>query len=258
MIDLHAHLLPGIDDGAETMADAVDMVRAARDDGIGVIVATPHRNRWSAPSDRPDVERHLATLQDRVEREQLAVRVLLGSEAYVAPDLVEQVQSGRVWTINQGRYLLIEWPYDYYPPYSEQVIFELQLQGIVPIVAHAERYRIVRREPSYLATLIERGVVVQVTAGSLLGALGTEIQRVAEQLLISGLAQVLASDAHDLVHRPPILRAARDRAAELIGEARARAMVSDVPEQILANRLVDLPPPKPQRSRPFWAFWKSG
>jgi protein-tyrosine phosphatase len=174
----------------------------------------------------------------------------------MAPDLPEQVRRGQVWTINGGRYLLVEWPYDQYPPYSEQVLFDLQIKGICPIVAHPERYRIVRRDASALAPLVERGIVVQLTASSLLGEAGPEVQRTAEALLARNLAHLLASDAHSPTRRPPVLRAARDRASELVGEARAQSMIQDVPDQILENRTLELPPPKLQPSRSFWEFWR--
>jgi protein-tyrosine phosphatase len=256
VIDLHTHLLPGVDDGAKTVDEAVAMVRVARENGIAAMVATPHRNAWSYWADRSDGERRLADVVDACARAGLTVRLALGSEAYMAPDLVEQVRRGQVWTINGGRYLLVEWPYEQYPPYSEQVLFDLQIKGLCPIVAHPERYRVVRRDVAVLAPLVERGMVVQVTASGLLGKDGPEVQRIAETLLVRNLAHLLASDAHGPTRRPPLLRAARERASELVGEARAQAMVQDGPEQVLENRTLDLPPPSVQPPKSFWEFWR--
>ncbi len=258
MIDLHNHILPGVDDGASDLDDALAMARLARDDGITTIVATPHRNLWSYHAEPADARRRLAELRQACAGAGCDVELLLGGEAYVAPDLAEQVRRGLALTINDGRYLLVEWPYDLYPPYSDQAIFELQVRGIVPIVAHAERYRVVRRNIHFLAPLVERGVIVQVTAGSLLGEAGPEVQRVAEALLVEGLAQVLATDSHSVTRRPPVLSAARDRAEDLVGAERAHALVGDVPRQILENRPVELPAPKVRRTKGFWTFWRSG
>ncbi len=258
MVDLHSHILPGVDDGAATLADALAMARAARDDGIATVVATPHRNPWAYRADRADAERRLDEVRVACRQEGIEITLLLGGESHIAPDLVDQVERGAAITINGGRFLLVEWPYEQYPEYSEQVIFDLQVHGIVPIVAHAERYRFVRRDPNYLATLIERGVVVQVTASSLLGEFGPDIRKLTEILLTHGLAHVIATDSHSVDRRAPTLSAARDRAAELVGEDCARAMVADVPSQVVDNHSFDLPPPKPYRPQPFWAFWRSG
>jgi protein-tyrosine phosphatase len=258
VIDLHSHIIPGVDDGAATIDDALAMARVARDDGIVVVVATPHRSPWTYWEERADAERRLEELRAACRREGIELRLLLGSEAYIAPDLVEQVEKGLALTINGGRYLLIEWPYEQYPAYSERVLFELQVHGVVPIIAHAERYRVVRRDPSYLATLIERGVLVQVTASSLLGELGPEIRRTTEILVASHLAHLIASDSHGVDRRPPVLSVARDRAAALVGEAAARAMVSDTPRRVIEDQPIELPAPKLRKPQRFWAFWRSG
>lgn len=258
MIDLHTHILPGVDDGVETLDGALALVRRAREDGITTMVATPHRNPRMYSADRVDAERRLEVAREACRHAGLDVRILLGGESFMAPDLVEQVDSGLALTINGGRYLLIEWPYDQYAAYGEEIIFRLQAERrIVPIMAHAERYSFVSRNLRDLARLVHRGLLVQVTAASLLGEFGPEIQRVTERLLTSGLAHVIASDSRGVDHRPPMLSAARDRAAKLVGEARAQAMVTDVPRRIIDDEAIDVPPPTLARSKPFWAFWKS-
>src|SRR5438105_3274180 len=188
VIDLHTHILPGVDDGARTIEESVEMARVARADGIATMVATPHRNAWSYCAEPADGERRLAEVVAACAEAGLDLRLLLGSEAYIAPDLTEQVRAGQAWPINSGRYLLVEWPYEQYPVYSEQVLFDLQVKGFCPVIAHPERYRIVRRDVNVLAPLVERGIVVQVTANSLLGQAGPEVQRVAEALVVQNLA----------------------------------------------------------------------
>jgi protein-tyrosine phosphatase len=258
VIDLHTHLLPGVDDGAGTLAEAVAMARLAAADGVTTIVATPHRNPWSYRADRADAERRLEEVRRACQCEGIAVRLLLGGESYIAPDLPEQLETGLALTINGSRYLLIEWPLAEYPPYSDQVIFELQVRGIIPVVAHAERYRFVQRDPQGLARQVERGVLAQVTASSLLGEFGPRVRRASEDLLTRGLAHLIASDSHGPERRAPVLSRARARAAELVGEGRARALVEDVPRAIINDERVDLPPPVLPKPRPFWMFWRVG
>jgi protein-tyrosine phosphatase len=257
LIDLHTHILPGVDDGAENLASSVAMARLARADGITTIVATPHRNPWSYCSEPEHARRLLESVRDACRAADCDVEILLGGEAHIAPDLPDQLRQGIALTINDSRYLLIEWPIDLFPPYSDQVIFDLQVRGIVPIIAHAERYRAVHRDTRFLVPLIERGVVVQVTAGSLLGDAGPVTRKVAETMLADNLAHLLASDSHSVTRRPPVLSTARDRAGEIVGAERAHAMVDEVPRLILDNRPLSLPAPNPGRSRPFWAFWRS-
>ncbi|HUX88580.1 MAG TPA: CpsB/CapC family capsule biosynthesis tyrosine phosphatase [Chloroflexota bacterium] len=256
MIDLHTHILPGVDDGAKEIGDAVAMAQVALADGITTIVATPHRNPWAYTAEIADAQRRLDEVRAACDKAGLGVRLILGGEAFVAPDSADQVRDGLALTINQSRYLLLEWPFDQYPAYSDQAVFDLQVRGIVPLMAHAERYRFFQRDVQKLRGLVERGVLVQVTGSSLTGGHGPEPQKLAELLLTSGLAHVLASDAHSADFRPPILSTAFQRAIELVGEARARAMVVDVPQEVIDNRSVDLPPVDPPVSRPFWAFWR--
>jgi protein-tyrosine phosphatase len=258
LIDLHTHILPGVDDGAENLAVAVAMAQMARDDGVTTIVATPHRNPWAYCAEPDQARQLLAGLQKACHEAGCDVELLLGGEAHIAPDLPNQLRQGVALTINDTRYLLIEWPVDLFPAYSDRVIFDLQVRGIMPIIAHAERYRVVQRNVRFLVPLIERGLVVQVTASSLLGEAGPVTQHVAETMLVENLAHVLASDSHSVTRRPPVLSAARARAAELVGAERARALVEAVPRAIVDNRALSLPVPSPSRgNKPFWAFWRS-
>ena len=258
MIDLHNHILPGVDDGAETVEDSLAMARMALDDGITTIVATPHRNSWTYHDPAADAHRRLNELKNRCEDAGCTVELLLGGEAYIAPDLAEQVKMGLALTIHGSRYLLVEWAIDQFPAYADQAIFDLRVQGIVPIIAHAERYRAVQRNVDSLASLVRRGAMVQVTAASLTGYSGPGARRAAERILVANLGHVLATDSHSIERRPPTLATARVRAEELIGAERARSLVVDVPRKILDNESIDLPDPIERESRPFWAFWRSG
>lgn len=246
-----------MDDGAETIDESVAMARLARDDGITTIVATPHRSAWAYRAPIAEAQRLVAEVQDACRQTGCDVEIVLGGESYLVPELAEQVHSGLALTLNGGRYLLVEWPYSQYPLFADQVFFELQLRGIVPIVAHAERYHVVQRDVHWLNALVERGITIQVTASSLLGDAGASQRKLVETILSDNLCHVLASDSHSVKRRPPALRAARDRAGELIGVERAQALVFDVPRQILDNRPIELPAPVVHRPRSFWTFWRS-
>jgi protein-tyrosine phosphatase len=258
LIDLHNHIMPGVDDGAETIEDSLAMARMAFDDGITTVVATPHRNSWTYDAPPDDAQRRLAELQDACRGAGCDLEILLGGEAFIAPDLGAQVKRGLALTINSSRYLLVEWAIDQFPAYADESVFNLRVQGIVPIIAHAERYRAVQRQVESLATLVRRGAMVQVTASSLTGEAGPNARRCAEQILLANLGHVLATDSHSIRRRLPVLSAARARAEELIGAERARSLVLDVPRLVLDNQPIELPEPIETPTKPFWAFWRSG
>jgi protein-tyrosine phosphatase len=136
------------------------------------------------------------------------------------------------------------------------VLFDLRLKGFVPLLAHAERYLIVQSNINMLVPLVERGTLMQVTAGSLLGHFGPEARRAAEVMLSHGTAHVLASDAHSPEYRPPLLSEGMARAAQIVGERAARALVEDFPRALVEDRPIEPPLPREYRPRPIWAFWR--
>ncbi|MBU0495769.1 MAG: hypothetical protein KKA73_24655 [Chloroflexi bacterium] len=257
-IDLHSHILPGFDDGAQDMAQALDMARMAVADGVGRIVATPHsvEGVWmQLPSAvRESVDR----LQTACQDDGLDLVIVPGLEVYIAPDLPRRITREPGCTLGGTRYLLLEFPLQQYPHYVEQIVFELQVAGLVPIIAHPERYTAVIKNPQLLYTLVERGVLTQLTAASLVGVFGSEVQDTARLFLTHGLAHVIASDAHGIGQRSPRLSEAVAVAAELIGEDRAQAMVTDMPARILADERLFVPPPEPlprHSKRRRWRLW---
>jgi protein-tyrosine phosphatase len=256
-IDLHSHILPGFDDGAQDDAQALRMARMAVADGVECVVATPHSvdGVWVQ---LPDAVREATTrLQAMCQEQGIDLRIVPGLEAYIAPDLPGRVTREPGCTLGGTRYLLLEFPLQQYPRYVEQTIFELQVAGFVPIIAHPERYTEVIKDPSLIHTLVERGVLTQVTAASLTGAFGREVQETAQMFLAHGLTHVIASDAHGTGPRSPMLSEAVAVAAELVGEDRALAMATETPARILADERVDVAPPEPlqQRKRRRWRFW---
>jgi protein-tyrosine phosphatase len=220
-VDLHSHVLPGIDDGAGTAEVALEMLRVAAADGTRFIVATPHVGSVS----RQQILRGVETLNEFAQSQGVNISVLPGSEVRLTPAAVTAFADGQLMTLNQTSYLLIELPLGGpWPPQVAQVVFDLQMAGASPVLAHAERYHPLRQSPELLVELVRAGVVVQINASSLLGQGGERAQRAAEQLVRSRLAHVVASDAHDARLRPPVLSAAMRRVAELAGSEEARLM----------------------------------
>ena len=255
MIDIHAHILPGLDDGAQTLEEAVRLANAACEDGIVAVVATPHADGTFGRR-LGYTEQRLTELRQAFLASGLKLEVMPGCEALLTPEIAARAAAGQYLTLNGSRYLLVEWPIYQLPTYVHQALFELRLKGFVPVLAHAERYQAVQTDVNMLVTLVERGALVQVTSGSLLGEFGPEAQRTAEIMLEHGLAHALASDVHSAIHRPPLLSAGATRATRLIGSDAARALVVDTPRAIVEDQPIELPSPRPYRRRPFWAFWR--
>lgn len=250
MIDIHTHLLYGADDGASTLEEALDMVRRAQADGITAMVATPHSTNLPPALVADEIPRRVQALQEELDRNGMAVRLYPGLENYLDLELPKRLEAGHALPLNRGPYVLVELPLTQYPLYTEHVLFELQIKGLVPVLAHPERNADVSRDHSLLERLVERGVLAQVTAASLLGAFGTEVKRSAEAFVKRRLVHIIASDAHGPAgHRSPVLSAAVAAASRLVGREQAQAMVTSLPQAILEGRRLAVEPPLPARRR---------
>jgi protein-tyrosine phosphatase len=248
-IDTHCHILPGLDDGPVTLDGAMEMARLAVADGVRHAVATPHLEAWN-----PEVCRRAQAGVQALQRELALSNVSLalhsGAEMMLTRVLLDPSDHARLHTLNGTRYILIELPACDYPLYTSEVVFALQLRGLVPILAHPERNAAIQDDLNRLADLVERGLLSQITAHSLLDGADRQVRRCAEQMLKRGLAHLIASDAHDSTLRGPGLSAGVRAAGRILGRERAEAMVTRIPEAILADRDVDpavLAPPEPVR-----------
>ena len=257
MIDLHSHILPGIDDGAQSIEDSVEMARVASDDGIKTIAATPHSTELPSGYSYQDLLTLLERLEEELIRRELKLKVVAGLENYISPEIIRRVEEGAAVTLNGTKYILVELPLQQYPAYTDQILFELQAKGLFPIIAHPERNIAIQRHNSLLEQLVRRGMLAQVTSASLTGVFGKETQKVAQYFVTRNLVHIIASDAHSAFSlRMPVLSPAVAVAAELVGEERARAMVKAIPEAILAGEPIQVEPPIPPKSKSFWKFWR--
>ncbi|MGE5272886.1 MAG: tyrosine-protein phosphatase [Verrucomicrobiota bacterium] len=242
MIDLHSHILPGIDDGARTMDDSLDIARAAVMDGIDTIAGTPHvRDDW--PTDAGLMEDRVAELRAELELAGIPLDVRTGGE--LAIDWLTRLTSEELRRFGLGgsRYLLVETPYYGWPRDLPDRLFSLLEDGFAPVLAHPERNADVAARPDLLVPLVEEGVVVQVTAASVDGRIGRRAFECARVLIREGLVHLLASDAHHASVREVGMSGATKRVGD---PALARWLALDVPAAILADREI---PPRP-RSRP--------
>lgn len=260
MIDIHCHVLPGLDDGADTLEESIDFCRMAAADGVGTIVATPHMRYDTFPNTRPAIFEAQRRVRDQLDKESIPIRLVAGAEVHLAPDVAERCGRGDLITYaDAGKYLLLELPYQQFPAKVEEVVFQLRLQGVTPVLAHPERIAYFFDDASRLGRLIELGALTQFTASSIAGKFGTQVQEFCWNMLQRGWVDSLASDAHDLRFRPPRLSEAVTLLGEWIGEETACRMVEDVPRGILEGRSPEeialrRPVESPARKRRGWWF----
>src|SRR5438105_4301225 len=172
MIDTHLHILPGIDDGPETMQEALVLAQNLVQEGVRAAIATPHYNDEFPQRSAAEIRWRVYEMQQELDRRGIPLRIFPGHEALIKPGLIEDIQTGRLSTLNNSRYLLLElWNTDWLPD-TERTIFELRAFGIIPIIAHPERYRTFQKDPARLAALQQQGVLTQLTASSLIGMQG--------------------------------------------------------------------------------------
>lgn len=237
ILDMHTHVIPGVDDGAGTMDESLQMLRNAAASNVSAVVATPHCNvppAWEN-YDSEDFRERLLELRQRAAREQIPVQIIAGAEVRVTEELPALLRQKKIMTINAGRYVLVE-----FLPWTDEGFFLEQLerirrQGYVPLVAHPERYGAVGRDPSIVGQWLDMGCHIQLTAGSLQGKFGTEARRAAEYLLRNDMTACVASDAHGANRRTNFLMDVYDHLTLQYSKSYAQALMWETPLRICAG-----------------------
>jgi len=247
LIDLHCHILPGIDDGARSLDESIAMARSAVQDGIHTITATPHTLNGIYTNPAKEVTSRVADLQKILSENHIALRLYVGADVHLCPQMLDLIKSGDAGTIdNAGKFILLELPSLAIPRGLKDEIFSLKLNGITPIITHPERNPAIQQNIDIIYELVRMGSLCQITAMSITGNSGGKSMHCAEMLLIHRLAHVISSDAHSADGRPPVLSMAVEAAAEILGKYdEAKRMVTDIPASILAGNMPYVPEPLP-------------
>jgi len=229
MIDLHCHILPGIDDGPIEMQTSIDMARIAAEDGITTIVATPHIKDILHPTVK--LRALISQLNIHLEKKNIPVKVLLGGDVFalLSPSRLKD------YTINNSRYILIEFPHNYLPSNSKEILFSLAMHGLCPIITHPERNQAIMKRPDLLFDMLYGNVLVQITSGSLTGEFGLHEQACAIYLLKKEAVHFIATDAHSTDSRRPELSNGLKLAGKIIGMENAMKLVWDNPCSVLKD-----------------------
>ena len=224
MIDLHCHILPGIDDGAENLEASIAMAEKAIDQGITHILCTPHHNNGKYTNPKSEILNQVANLQAELDKRNLPLTLFEGQEVRITGTLMDEIKAGRIlFTDVEDTYILIEFPTLDIPAYTEQLFFELRAIQKIPIIVHPERNAKFREDPNLLIPFLEMGCLAQLTAPSYVGVFGKSIQKTAKLMVEHNLVQMVASDAHGVHKRNFYLKEAykkiqKDFGKEVVAE----------------------------------------
>ena len=239
MIDIHTHILPGIDDGPQTVEESLEILRKAADEGMKALVATPHVLDALFAKDWQRVRDAFNCVKQAIVREEIDIEIFLGAELFISPDLPQMIMENEELTINSGnRYVVIELPFQAIPFYTEKTIFELLIRGIVPIIAHPERCLDIHNDPKKLFNLVQKGALTQMNIGSLLGRYGRKVQKTSKRLLRDNLIHIIASDIHSVPSGGYPLTETINIVTKIIDKNKPLQMVKTVPEKILRGETI--------------------
>jgi protein-tyrosine phosphatase len=236
MIDLHTHLLWDWDDGPDDRAQALEMCRMAEKDGTKAICLTPHLFRANRYGDNLELLRQrMVEFDEGMRASGIGIEFHWGAEVYVHAEVVRAVEKFR-FTVDQTSYVFLEFAADGVPVGAANMLAQLMSKGFVPIISHPERNKGFAARPELLFEFVNMGCAAQVTASSLTGELGKEARTTAGLFMVNNLVHIIASDAHRTIGRPPGLSRAVEAASKIVGESKARAMVTEIPRAILDNK----------------------
>lgn len=237
-IDIHCHILPGMDDGSDSMETSLRMLRMADEDGISKIILTPHNKPWYRNTNHAGMEAKVGQLQERLCREGLGIKLYTGGELYYRSGLTEEIDQGMAETLSGSKYVLVEFDpladYDY----IRNGIYSLLMGGYYPIAAHVERYKNVCCKTDRIIDLIEMGCLMQVNAGSIMGQYGFAVKGLTRKMLKRGMIHFVATDAHDTERRLPCLSGCAEYIGKKYGESSRKRLFYDHPMCVLQDEYI--------------------
>lgn len=234
MIDIHNHIIQGVDDGSKNIDMSLDMARIYLKNGIKEVIATPHYiEKDSLSLDRN--KKALEILRQALKDNDLDLQVYLGNEVYISMDILKDIKEKRVATLNKSRYVLIEFPMNDIPIYTDSVIYDLLLNGYVPIIAHPERYLKVQENPNILFELIKKGALAQLNLPSLEGFYGKKVKETAKILLENKMIHFVGTDAHTNRKRSPEVREALNLLKDMVSASHYKALTEGNAKNIIED-----------------------
>ncbi len=238
MVDIHSHILPGVDDGADVITEALDMARLAVSGGTKAMVVTPHCNipHMFENYAGEELSGKFNDFKNAIAKAGIPLRVYQGAEVFVTDDIIQLISKGKLNTINNGRYMLVEFAFGEHPGYMEEILGRIMTEGIVPVVAHPERYYATFDYPEMIYNWVRMGCRIQVNKGSLLGRFGREVEVLSRVLLGHRLVHCIASDAHASWKRTPYLADVKEHVTNLYNSEYADVLLKYNPHRIVMDK----------------------
>ncbi|MDK8640204.1 tyrosine-protein phosphatase [Niallia taxi] len=250
MIDIHCHILPGLDDGPATVEDSLLMAKEAVNEGIKTIIATPHHRNNKYENTKSQIIENVSSLNNLLNKENIPLEILPGQENRIYGEILEDYRKGEILTLSNTNYLFIEFPSSTVPRYSERLLYELQNEGLTPIIVHPERNKELQNNPELIYSLVKHGALTQVTAASVAGYFGKSIQKFSKQLVEHNLTHFIASDAHNTKNRTFKLNEALSQIEKDIGIDYVY-LFTENSESLVANEEVAREIPEPIKKKKF-------
>lgn len=251
-VDIHCHLLPGLDDGARNWEDSLAMARIAEEEGVRTVIATPHQLGAYGHNTSDAIREQVAALQNRLDGLGIELRILPGADVRIEEGLIEHLQSGSVLSLGDyRRHVLLELPHELYMP-LESLVEALSAVGMTGVLSHPERNRGLLDQPKVVPQLIEMGLLMQVTAESLTGTFGRSVQAFTEHLIQKRWVHMISTDAHGPRRRPPKLRKAFNQVVATAGRKTATDLFCCNPAQVAAGEPVVAPRRTHRHAWPVW------
>ncbi|WP_282938839.1 CpsB/CapC family capsule biosynthesis tyrosine phosphatase [Paenibacillus sp. RC67] len=253
MIDIHTHIIPGIDDGAQDMEETVQMAQAAVEEGIHTLIATPHHANGKYDNPWTQVEHAVHEVNEVLRGRGIPLTVVPGQEIRVYNNLLEDLHSHMAGTLHSSKYILIEFPTREIPKKTEALFHELRVMGLVPVIAHPERNMELASDPSKLQHLIQQGALAQITSHSINGLFGKKIQKLSFELCEHRMVHFVASDAHNIENRAFGLRQAYSMLAQKFGDDLVHGYKENA-VKLISHEDINVSQPA-WKTKTWWKFW---
>ncbi|MCC3356093.1 tyrosine-protein phosphatase [Bacillus sp. REN16] len=251
MIDIHCHILPWFDDGAKDLVETIAMANKAAEEGITKIIATPHYKKREFENSKEKILQAVESLNKELSQHKIPLTILPGQEPRIYGEILHDYNKGEILTLNNGgKYLFVEFPSGHVPRYAEQLLFDIQLNGLTPIIVHPERNSEIMENPDLLYKFVKNGTCSQITSSSVTGHFGKNIKKFTMQLVESNLTHFVASDSHDLSSRPFRMREAYSELVKEFGTGveyffkenaemliEGKTIIKETPEKVKKKRL---------------------
>ena len=232
MIDIHSHILPGLDDGAQSIEQSLEILQELINQNVEEVIATPHIISGSYDNNRKSIDEKFDELSSKISKNRLQIKIHKGAEVYFEPNLIEKVKREKL-TLASSSYVLIESDLQRFPNNFFETLFQFQNEGFIPILAHAERYHQFVNDFDHLLDIINHGILIQMNCGSLFGQYGERIQNLAHKMLKVGCVHFIASDVHNLGRHPVLMNSAYQYLTEKYSESLAEFLMNENPKRVV-------------------------